>query len=120
MTRTPLFSVSIKDCEVQTFKAGGHGGQRKDNTETAVRIIHAPSGAVGISREDRLQINNKRKAFERMANSQRFQRWLRIETARRIGKETVEQRVNRMMNSANLKIEVRNEEGKWVEQSNFD
>lgn len=116
MAEKPLFSVTIKDCEIQTFKAGGHGGQRKDNTETAVRIIHRASGAVGLSREDRLQINNKRKAFERMANSTKFRKWLILEAARQSGMGSIEQRVDAMMDAANIKVEVRNEQGKWVVQ----
>jgi protein subunit release factor A len=114
--KRPIFSVSIHDCEIQTFKAGGKGGQRKDNTETAVRIIHRPSGAVGLSREDRLQISNKRKAFERMAKSDAFQKWVRTQAMRYFNRETVAERLDRMMADRNIKVEVKDEEGKWIVQ----
>jgi hypothetical protein len=35
-----LFSVTIKDCDVQTFTVQGGGGQRRDKKQTGVRIIH--------------------------------------------------------------------------------
>lgn len=35
-----LFSVTIKDCEVQTFRSGGKGGQNVNKVESGVRIIH--------------------------------------------------------------------------------
>jgi hypothetical protein len=35
-----LFSVTIKDCEVQTFTVKGPGGGGKDTSQTGVRVIH--------------------------------------------------------------------------------
>jgi protein subunit release factor B len=85
-----LFSVTIKDCDVQTFRAGGKGGQHQNKVESGVRIIHRASGAVGEGREDRSQLVNKRRAFARMARSETFQRWHRLETSRRLGVELIE------------------------------
>jgi protein subunit release factor A len=67
--------VTIKDCETQTFRVSGAGGQHRDKTSNGVRIIHLPSGARGESREERSQLQNKRIAFRRMAESDKFQRW---------------------------------------------
>jgi protein subunit release factor A len=69
--------VTIKDCRVQTFRAGGSGGQNQNVRDTGVRIIHAPSGAVGEARDSRHQKQNKRSAFRRMAESKEFQTWAR-------------------------------------------
>lgn len=49
----PWLSVSIKDCRVDTFRAGGPGGQRQNKVSSGVRIIHEPSGAVGEARDER-------------------------------------------------------------------
>lgn len=65
--RVLLFSVTVKDCEVQTFRAGGKGGQNQNKRDTGVRIIHHPSGARGEARDERSQLQNKRLAFKRMA-----------------------------------------------------
>ena len=74
-----LFSVTIKDCEIQTFCAGGKGGSNQNANQAGVRIIHRPSGAVGECREERSQLVNKQRAFKRMAESKKMQIWIRIE-----------------------------------------
>jgi len=67
--------VTSKDCERQTFRAGGPGGQNQNKRDTGVRFIHHPSGARGESREARTQPENARLAFRRMSESPEFQRW---------------------------------------------
>jgi RF-1 domain len=111
-----LFSVSVKDdCDVQTFRAGGKGGQHQNKTETGVRIIHRASGAVGESREERSQLINKQLAFKKMVATDKFKTWQRIETARLMGKPAVEEIVDQMMVESNIKFEVKSEQGLWVE-----
>ena len=66
----PWLSVSIKDCRVDTFRAGGPGGQRQNKVSSGVRIVHEPSGAVGESRDERSQLQNKKLAFRRMSTTQ--------------------------------------------------
>ena len=109
-----LFSVTIKDCEIQTFRSGGKGGQHQNKTESGVRIIHHPSGARGESREYRHQHQNKRAAFERMAKTDKFQQWARTAAAKIRNSSTPEQMVEEYMRRHNLKIEVMTEDG-WKE-----
>ena len=66
------FSVSIKDCRVDTFRTGGPGGQKQNKTSSGARVIHEASGAVGESRTERSQLQNKKNAFRRMAESDKF------------------------------------------------
>src|SRR5882672_10433733 len=49
----------LRECEVDTFRASGPGGQHVNKTETAVRIRHLPSGVVVTARELRSQHQNK-------------------------------------------------------------
>lgn len=77
--RELAFSVSIHDCEVQTFRAGGSGGQNQNKRDTGVRIIHHPSGARGEARDERSQRQNKKAAFRRMAESDEFKLWVRMQ-----------------------------------------
>ena len=72
-TRTRILSVTIHDCEVQHFRSGGKGGQNQNKRDTGTRVIHHPSGARGESREERSQLQNKKKAFVRMVQSAKFQ-----------------------------------------------
>ena len=77
MSRERVLSVTLADCEVQTFRAGGKGGQNQNKRETGVRIIHPPSGARGEARDERSQFQNKKLAFRRMAESPTFRAWVR-------------------------------------------
>lgn len=110
--RTKIASVTIKDCEVQTFRAGGAGGQNQNKRDTGVRVIHPPSGARGESREERSQLQNKKRAFLRMVETKEFQNWVR-----RLGAEDARMvaAVEREMWPDRIKVEVK-KDGKWVEQ----
>lgn len=57
-----MFSVTLADCDMQTFRAGGKGGQNQNKRDTGVRIIHRASGARGEARDERSQLQNKRLA----------------------------------------------------------
>lgn len=111
-----LFSVKIQDCEVQTFRAGGPGGQNQNKRDTGVRIIHVPSGAVAESRSERTQLENKRRAFTKLGGDDRFLRWCRV-VALQI--KPAEEIVEEMMDPKNLKFEVK-EKGKWVESNTLN
>lgn len=80
MSRQLLFSVTLKDCDVQEFRAGGPGGQNQNKRNTGIRIVHPPSGARGESREQRSQLQNKRAAFKRMVATPQFKIWVARQT----------------------------------------
>ena len=75
--RELVHRVTIKDCDVQTLRGSGKGGQNRNKRDTAVRITHRPSGAVGYAEDERHQWQNKKLAFRRMGESAAFQRWAR-------------------------------------------
>lgn len=98
-----LFSVTMKDMEMQTFTVPGPGGGGKDTSKTGVRLIHPASGARGEGRETRSVTQNRRAAFLHLVETPAFKTWHSAETARRMGKtvpETPEEiriRVDRMV-----------------------
>lgn len=114
MTREVLFTVTLADCDVQTFTVSGAGGQHRDRAQTGVRVVHKASGAVGQGRESRSQMHNKRDAFVRMTQDPRFRFWLREEKKRLETGKTTEERVEEMMQPPFLKVEVK-VDGKWTE-----
>lgn len=106
-TREKLFSVSIHDCEVQVFRAGGNGGQGQNTTDSGVRIIHHPSGARAECRETRSQLENRRRAFKRMAETLQFQSWVAVQTGRIKSAEQIQREVDaELADPSKLKIEV--------------
>jgi protein subunit release factor B len=110
-----LFRVTRNDVRWDYYKGTGAGGQNKNKTENCVRCTHEPSGAVGKSEEGRSKDLNKRKAFERMANSKEFQAWCKKEAMRRSGElAIIEAKVDAEM-TKNTVVEVF-EDGKWVEK----
>ena len=114
MSRRILFSVTSKDCKWEFTRGSGAGGQHRNKVSTAVRCTHIASGAVGYAEDARSQLVNRRAAFKRMANSKKFRSWQRIESARRMGTLVdINEEVERQMRPGNLRIEGKDEKGRW-------
>ena len=56
----------LRECEIDTFRASGPGGQKRNKTDSAVRLRHGPSGLVGQAVESRSQHENRAKALQRL------------------------------------------------------
>ena len=56
----------LAECEVDTFRAGGPGGQHQNKTDSAVRLRHAPTGLAVTCRAQRSQYLNKTDALRRL------------------------------------------------------
>lgn len=85
--REKILSVTIGDCEVQHFRAGGPGGQHQ----------------------------NKRTAFKRMTQTAAFRIWLSREVWLLSGMPSPEEQVRRAMEPRHLRVEGRDSRGRWVE-----
>ncbi len=64
----------LAECRVDTFRAGGRGGQHQDTTDSAVRLTHRPTGLVVVARDARSQHRNRSLALERLRGRLRQQR----------------------------------------------
>ena len=113
--KDPFFSITAKDCEWSYTKGTGAGGQKRNKTSSAVHCIHKASGAHGYSESSRSQLDNRKEAFRKMAETDKFKKWIHIEYMKRTGEHyEVERQIQESLNKVKVEVKI---EGKWTEVS---
>jgi len=113
--KEPFFSITAKDCEWSYTKGTGAGGQKRNKTSSAVHCIHKASGAHGYSESSRSQLDNRKEAFRKMAETDKFKKWIHIEYMKRTGEHyEVERQIQASLNKVKVEVKI---DGKWTEVS---
>ena len=84
----------LAECRVDTFRAGGPGGQHQNTTESGVRLVHLPTGIRVTAREERSQHRNRVKALERLR--EKLTELNKVQKPRRARKVTWAQKERRL------------------------
>ena len=58
--------IILRDCRWEAFRASGPGGQKRNKTSSAIRLVHAPTGIAAIANESRSQAANRKVALRRL------------------------------------------------------
>jgi hypothetical protein len=71
----------LAQCEVDTYRASGPGGQKRNKTSSAVRLRHGPTGLIVIAEESRSQHENRTRALRRLREAMALTQRTTIDTA---------------------------------------
>jgi protein subunit release factor B len=100
MSLPPYLARLARECDVTPYKSSGPGGQKKNKTESSVRVTHRASGITRIATESRSQMRNKETALQRV--------WDVLEKRKRKPKPRLVTRPTR------ASVEKRLEDKKWA------
>jgi protein subunit release factor B len=109
-----LFSITKKDLNITFFSGTGAGGQYRNKHQNCVRIIHSESGAIATGQSSRDRQSNIKEALQGLVKNAKFRLWHNRKIQEVITKKTLDDIVDDLMIEENLKVEGKDNNGKWI------
>jgi len=95
MPLPPELERLARDCDIVAYRSSGPGGQKKNKTESSVRVRHRPTGITRVATESRSQMRNRVSALERVWKElQRRARKPKVRRATKPSKASVTRRLD--------------------------
>lgn len=93
-----------RDCEITAYRSSGPGGQKKNKTESSIRVVHQPTGITRIATESRSQTRNRAMALERVWDEiQKRARKRKPRVPTRPGKAAADRRIQQKKRAGAIK-----------------
>lgn len=112
--REKLFSLTKKDFEIHWFSGTGAGGQHRNKHQNCCRLYHPASGVRVTGQSNRDRVANQKEALNNLINHPQFSLWFNRKVMECLDKETIDEKVKKSMSPDNLKIECKDDNGRWV------
>lgn len=114
MVQELLFSITKKDFKITWFSGTGAGGQYRNKHQNCCRIQHIDSGAMATGQSHRSREANQREAIQGLVSQPIFKIWHARKVLEIINNEKLEDIVERQMDSKNIKVEIKDDQGRWI------
>lgn len=112
-----LFSVTKKDFKIDWFSGTGAGGQGRNKLQNSCRLSHPDSGAMSTGQSNKSRVANQKEAFKGILEHPKFKMWYNMMVMESLSRETIEERVEKVIIPENLKVEGKDEKGRWDTES---
>jgi len=107
MKKDLLFSITKKDFKIEHFSGTGKGGQYRNKHQNCVRLHHPESSVIVTGQSNRERKANLREALANLLKHPKFRIWHNCKVQETLEGQSIEKKVEKMMEPENLRIEVK-------------
>lgn len=111
------FSVTKKDFDITWFSGTGAGGQYRNRHMNCCRLKHRDTGVITTGQSNRDRVSNQKEALHSMAKHPKFRSFCDLKLRELEDGMTLEQQVEEMMKEENILVQVKDDNGRWVDES---